>query len=293
MPSDTSPPRVASTAVAGGLAVARQGSAAPLPQVLVAASGAARCGTTLSAAILAVTASALGRDVLLIDTCPGGAMLPLLGAPAASTFAAVGPTLRAAAAGVASLVPLLESSPVAAGDAVLVDAGSRLGNVLGALAAALAAGITPGLLVVTGTDTAQLAAAYALIKVAAERGLTTLTEVIIVGGEETEARDAFALLTAGVRYFLDRPLLLAAHVPEDPSLAVALAAGMSVHDAATGSPAVAALDPLATRWAASAPAVAAVPALAAAPRAPGAPPSRRPAVPGLTGSLAFAAAPAR
>ena len=292
MPSDTSPSRNASAAVSGGLAVAREGDAGPVPQILVAASGAARCGTTLSAAILAVTASALGRDVLLVDTCPGGTVLPLLGAPTATNFAAIGPTLRAAAAGVAALVPLLEATTISGSDAVLVDAGSRLGNVLGALAAARAAGRSPGLLVITGTDAAQLAAAYALIKVAAERGLTDATEVVIVGGDEQEAHDAFVLLTAGVRRFLDRPLLLAAHVPEDPSLAVALAAGMSVHDAAAGSPAAAALAPLAARWAASAPTPIAVPAIPAVSR-PGTPPPRRPAVPGLSGSLAFAAAPAR
>ena len=291
------PRSVTSAATQGGGAGARAGHD-PLPQVLVAASGASRCGTTLSSAILAVAASALGRDVLLVDASSSGALLPLLGVHGA-TFAAVSPTLTAAEAGVAALVPLFEAPPVSTGDAVLVDAGARLGNVLGALAAALAAGLAPGLLVVTGTEAAQLAAAYALIKVAAERGLAAATEVVIVGGDATEARDAFALLTAGVRRFLDRPLALAAHVPEDPSLAVALAAGMSVHDAAAGSPAVAALNALAGRWAvAASPPVASPDAAARSVRAAGArlaaaPAPRRPAVPGLTGPLAFAAAPAR
>ncbi|GJG86568.1 hypothetical protein tb265_17490 [Gemmatimonadetes bacterium T265] len=285
----------------GGTARTRTGDE-PLPSVLVAASGASRCGTTLASAILAVAASSLGRDVLLVDATRSGTLLPLVGAHDAA--AAVSPTLTAAAADVSALFPLLEAPPAAAGAAVLVDAGARLGTVLGALAAALAAGLAPGLLVVTGTDAAQLAAAYALIKVAAERGLTTATEVVVVGGDAAEARDAFALLTAGVRRFLDRPLALAAHVPEDPSLAVALAAGMSVHDAAAGSPAAAALAALAERWA-GAPAAAPVTdaaaapsrhapttARAAAPR-PAAPATRRPAVPGLSGPLAFAAAPAR
>ncbi|HEY0776404.1 MAG TPA: hypothetical protein VGD56_00420 [Gemmatirosa sp.] len=289
--------RAASSARSGGVRVARGGDA--LPRVLIAASGATRCGTTVASALVAATASALGREVLVVDASQSGAMLPLLGAPASAPFAAVSPTLTVAAADVAALVPLLEAPPVSTGDAVLVDAGARLGNVLGALAAALAAGITPGLLVVTGTEAAQLAAAYALIKIAAERGLTAATEVVIVGGDEAEARDAFALLTAGVRRFLDRPLALAAHVPEDPSLAVALSAGMSVHDAAAGSPAAHALADLAGRWATSghAPAATAVApnavaALEPRPRPVAAPP-RRPAVPGLTGPLAFAAAPAR
>lgn len=288
-----------SAALPGGLAGVR-GREEPLPQILVAASGASRCGTTLSSAIIAVTSSSLGRDVLLVDASQSGALLPLLGVPT-RPFAAVSPTLTVAEANVAGLVPLLESPPVSAGHAVLIDAGARLGNVLGALAAALAAGLTPGLLVVTGTEAAQLAAAYALVKVAAERGLTAATEIVVVGGDPAEARDAFALLTAGVRRFLDRPLTLAAHVPEDPSLAVALAAGMSVHDAAAGSPAVAALAALAGRWAAATPVPAPVlppNALAAvapsvSPRVGAAPPPRRPAVPGLTGPLAFAAAPAR
>ncbi len=290
--------RAATPARSGGAAAVR-GVDGPLPQILVAASGATRCGTTLASALVAVTASALGRNVLLVDATQSGGMLPLLGAPASPPFAAVSPTLTAAAADVAALVPLFEAGPVSTGDAVLVDAGARLGNVLGALAAALAAGVTPGLLVVTGTEAAQLAAAYALIKIAAERGLSAATEVVIVGGDEAEARDAFALLTAGVRRFLDRPLALAAHVPEDPSLAVALSAGMSVHDAAAGSPAAAALTDLAGRWAASAPAPAAGAPNESARAArtsrpqPAASPPRRPAVPGLSGPLAFAAAPAR
>ena len=310
--------RAASTARSGGAAPVRGGDG-PLPQILVAASGATRSGTTLASAILAATTSLHNRDVLLIDATQSGAMRPLLGVPAASAFASVSPSLTVAETSVAALVPLFEAPPVATGDAVLVDAGARLGNVLGVLAAALAAGLTPGLLVVTGTDATQLAAAYALIKIAAERGLTTATEVVIVGGDDAEARDAFALLTAGVRRFLDRPLALAAHVPEDPSLAVALAAGMSIHDAAAGSPAAAALAELAGRWAASdhTPAATAAPPIAlpvaatpsasvpsaASPSSPvarGVRPQpalaaslRRPAVPGLTGSLAFAAAPAR
>lgn len=270
-----------------------RGEEPPLPQLLIVASGASRSGTSLTSAILAASTSALGRDLLLIDACQSGTLLPMLGAQ--SSFVAVSPTLTVAEVGVAALVPLFEAPPVSTGDAVLVDAGARLGTVLGALAAALAVGHAPGLLVVTGTDASQIAAAYALIKVAAERGLTTTAEVVIVGGDAIEARDAFALLTAGVRRFLDRPLVFAAHVPEDPSLALALSAGMPVHDAATGSPAALALASLATRWAASS--VSTSPSAPVPPPNPGRPaaavPARRPAVPGLSGSLAYAAAPAR
>lgn len=274
------------------------GSLEPLPRVLVVASGASRCGTTVASALLAATAAAAGRRLVAVDATESGALRPLLGAalgpaaapdhPPTSGADPLGAAPVVLDAPASALLPLFEAAPVVAGAAVLVDAGARLGPVLGALAAALAADLAAGLLVVTGTAPAQLAAAYALVKVAAQRKLAPAIEVVIVGGTAAEAADAFALLAGGARRFLDRPLALAAHVPEDPSLAVAFAAGMSVHDAAAGSPAAAALAPLAERWAAS-PRSAAAPSAAAPPR----PTPRRPAVPGLSGPLAFAAAPAR
>jgi MinD-like ATPase involved in chromosome partitioning or flagellar assembly len=121
----------------------------------------------------------------------------------------------------------------------LIDAGAELAAVRDALAR------NPGalLLVVTGTGPASLAAAFALVKAtAADRA-----EIIVVGGDSAEAAAAHARLDEGARHFLGRPLPLAAAVPEDPSLAVALAAGMPVHEAAAGSPAAAALHALAER----------------------------------------------
>ena len=139
----------------------------------------------------------------------------------------------------------------ASGALALVDAGAELAAVRAAL------GRNPDalLLVVSGTAPAALAAAFALVKATAPAP----AELVLVGGDASAAAAAHARLDEGARRFLGRPLRLAAAVPEDPSLAVALAAGMPVHDAAAGSPAAAALHALAERAVAFA---APVPALA-------------------------------
>lgn len=228
--------------------------------------------------MLAVSAAALGRAVRLVDAATsdaarGDAQAALLGVVPATlapgTAVPVSATLALAhvAPGDAPALAGAVADARAASDLVIVDAGSRLAGVEAALAGAcLAAAGEPAaawggarnpaalLLVVTGTDAPALAAAYALVKVCASGaspgGIShgdVAAEVLVAGVDAAQAAAAAAHLDEGTRHFLARPLRLAAAVPDDPSLAVALGAGMTVHDAAAGSPAAAALHALAER----------------------------------------------
>lgn len=223
--------------------------------------------------MLAVSAAALGRAVCLVDATAGDVQAALLGvAPAALTAGVAVPVsatlaLAQVAPGDAPALAVTVADARAASDLVIVDAGSRLAGVDAALAAAClaAAGEPAGawggarnlaalLLVVTGTDAPALAAAYALVKACASGALhgdarrgDVAAEVLVAGADAAQAAAASAQLDEGTRHFLARPLHLAGAVPDDPSLALALGAGMTVHDAAAGSPAAAALHALAER----------------------------------------------
>lgn len=169
--------------------------------VVVVGSGKGGTGTSVVAAMLALSAAALGRRVLLADLDEHvGPQRWLLGVAPVHGLGA----LRRGVAPEALLVPvsatlsLLPGGPADAGDAdaddaplapaerrallrraascfaqhelVVVDAGSRLDGVRAGLetaqAAALAAGgnLAVRLLVVTGSDPIALAASYALVK---------------------------------------------------------------------------------------------------------------------------------
>jgi MinD-like ATPase involved in chromosome partitioning or flagellar assembly len=216
--------------------------------------------------MLAVSAAALGRRVHLVDAASAGdvgAQAALLGVAPAALAAGVAPvsatlTLAHLAAGDTLALAGALGEARSAADLVVVDAGSRLESVRAVLDAALATAPATGtaarnpaalLLVVTGSDALALAAAYAWIKACAGDGApgAVAAEVVVVGGDPAAAAAACAHLDEAARHFLARPVRLAAAVPDDPSLAVALGAGMSVHDAAAGSPAAAALHALAER----------------------------------------------
>jgi hypothetical protein len=145
-------------------------------------------------------------------------------------------------------------------DLVIVDGGSRLDTVSACLEAAAPAGDAGSaggadngrnarvrLLVVTGADPIGLAASYALVKAAGQRAPLVETLVLANRLDEEAAAHAFAQLDAGARHFLERPLALAGAVPDDSCLDVALRAGMLLHDAAAGSPAAVAIQPIAER----------------------------------------------
>jgi MinD-like ATPase involved in chromosome partitioning or flagellar assembly len=170
--------------------------------IVVVGSGRGGAGTSVVAALLALSAAAMGRRVLLVDLDEHvGPQRYLLGAAASHSLVA----LRQGLAPEALLVPvsatlsLLPGGPTspdapdaplapaerrallrrastcfAAHDLTVIDAGSRLDTVRAGLetarAAADAAAAAPGgnlavrLLVVTGSDPIALAASYALVK---------------------------------------------------------------------------------------------------------------------------------
>ncbi len=265
--------------------------------VLVVGSGKGGAGTSVVAALLALSAAAMGRRVLLADLDEHvGPQRLLLGVAPTPGLGA----LRRGVAPEALLVPvsatlsLLPGGPDDAQDTplapaerramlrraastfarhelVVVDAGSRLDGVRAGLetaqAAAQAANAADGnlavrLLVVTGSDPIALAASYALVKsVAAGDDASALpplsVDVLASRLDDDEARHAFEHLDAAARQFLQQPLRFVGAVPDDASLAVALRAGMPLQDAATGSPAAVAMQSVATTLAVPSPATAA------------------------------------
>ena len=178
--------------------------------IVVVGSGRGGAGTSVIAALLALSAAALGRRVLLVDLDEHvGPQRYLLGvaAPHALTALRQGLAPEALLVPVSATLSLLPGGPAspdaaeashapaqrsallrlarscfAAQELVVIDAGSRLDTVRAGLetarAAADAAAATPGgnlavrLLVVTGSDPIALAASYALVKgVGAHEGM--------------------------------------------------------------------------------------------------------------------------
>jgi MinD-like ATPase involved in chromosome partitioning or flagellar assembly len=245
------------------------------------------------AALLALSAAAMGRRVLLADLDEHvGPQRLLLGAspvhgldalrhglapeallvPVSATLSllATGPT-GAPSDAEPSVAPaerraLLRraASCFAQHELVVVDAGSRLDTVRAGLETAHAAAqaadgnLAVRLLVVTGSDPIALAASFALVKsVFASDGPDhpcPPVDVLASRLDDDDARLAFEHLDAAARQFLQQPLRFAGAVPDDASLAVALRAGMLLQDAATGSPAAVAMQAIATRLAVPSPA---------------------------------------
>lgn len=264
--------------------------------VVVVGSGKGGAGTSVVAALLALSVAAMGRRVLLADLDEHvGPQRWLLGATPAHGLGA----LRRGVAPEALLVPvsatlsLLPGGPADGADAadaplapaerrallrraassfaahelVVVDAGSRLDTVRAGLETAQAAAqaadgnLAVRLLVVTGSDPIALAASYALVKSVAAADAPDLpslpVDVLASRLDDDDARRAFEHLDAAARQFLQQPLRFAGSVPDDASLAVALRAGMPLQDAAAGSPAAIAMQSVATRLALPSPASAA------------------------------------
>jgi MinD-like ATPase involved in chromosome partitioning or flagellar assembly len=268
------------------------GGAGAATTVLVVGSGKGGSGTSVIAALLALSAAAMGRRVLLADLDEHvGPQRLLLGAAPVHGLGA----LRRGVAPEALLVPvsatlsLLAAGPTAATpddaaiapaerrallrraascfaqhELVVVDAGSRLDVVRAGLETAQAAAqaadgnLAVRLLVVTGSDPIALAASFALVKsVLASDGPDhpcPPVDVLASRLDDDDARHAFEHLDAATRQFLQQPLRFAGAVPDDASLAVALRAGMLLQDAATGSPAAVAMQAIATRLAVPSPA---------------------------------------
>jgi len=231
---------------------------------LLCASGRGGSGTTLLAALLAMSAAGEGYRVLLIDAdehvgplslllrvtpratwqdLRGGRVTPLdVAAPISTTL-----TLVAGGAPRQSSIDSLALSAaerracmrrvgaLAQGmDLVVIDCGSRFETITSA--------ITPHggerlLAITAGVDPIGLASTYALCKAVAARHGALPLDVLVNRHEGTEAVRCFEAIDAGVRQFLGTTLGFAGAVPTDPTLDAALRAGMPFPDAAAGSPA--------------------------------------------------------
>ncbi|HET7276006.1 MAG TPA: hypothetical protein VFI91_12630 [Longimicrobiaceae bacterium] len=190
------------------------------PHVILVASGRSGMGATTVAALLAMLAAADRRVLLLTHdgnlqiAHPSLTILPLTGHPRLT------------------------------GDyeLVIIDSGSRME----AIGAALDLGVHR-LLCLTAGDRFAAASAHALIKFAQGRLPSLKLEVIANRLSEPAASAQFDELDAASRRFLGRTLRYGGAVPDDECLRAGVAAGMAILDAASGSPATAAIHTIGTR----------------------------------------------
>jgi MinD-like ATPase involved in chromosome partitioning or flagellar assembly len=227
--------------------------------VLVIASGKGGTGVSLATALLGLAVAGEGRRVLLVDgTESYGALHLMLGVTPRHPLAA----LRGGAVDAeALLAPLGETlclfpggagddavTPLSAAerqllfgrvaelyeryDLVVVDAGSRLEAVLTACA-----GGVSRLLLVTTTDPIAMAATHALLKAVDARQPGLPVDVLVNRAAAPDAERVAAQLGDAAARFVGRELGFAGAIPDDPCLQGGLGAGMTVQDAAAGSPA--------------------------------------------------------
>ena len=243
--------------------------------VVVVASGKGGVGTSTVAALLALAAAGLGQRVLLVDPDDQvGPLAQLLGVRPRHALADLRDGVDAAelVVPVSELLALVPGGPPAEAsravegaerrallrrvgglygshDLIVIDGGSRF-ELVGACcdgAAGVAGGAPARLVAVTGTDPIALAATYALVKATAQRPGIGSTELLVNRADGETAARTFALADEAARQFLGRSLVLAGSLPDDACLDLALRAGMTLLDAAAGSPAAAAAHELATR----------------------------------------------
>lgn len=239
------------------------------PRVFVVGSGKGGVGTSTAACLLALVVAARGEKVLLVDASDGlGVQHLLLGLgdgpesgmaengviPLREPVAPVLPNLSLlrpfaepdrrrpdGAAGVDRRGAIRRASGhFNAHDLVVIDGGSRLESVIGACEGGVSV-----LVAVTSADRICLAATYALVKAV---GLRLGDRRIAVLGnriDDAEGREAAALVETATRHFLGREVAFAGSLPDDACLQAGVAAGMSVQDAAAGSPAAAAMHDVA------------------------------------------------
>ena len=228
--------------------------------VLVVASGKGGTGTSLVTALLGLAIAGEGRQVLLVDgTESYGALHLMLGvlprhplaalrggrASAEELLTPIGETLSlfpgggadepdAAPLGMAERQILFRrvAELYERHDLVVVDAGSRLEAVL----TACGGGVSRVLLVAT-EDQIAMAASHALLKALEARMPGLPVDVVVNRAGERHAAEVHDHLAAAAERFLARALGFAGAVPDDPCLQGGLGAGMTVQDAAAGSPA--------------------------------------------------------
>lgn len=231
---------------------------APTTMLLVT-SGKGGVGTSMIAALTALTAAECGKRVLLVDACEAGgslhhlfgvkpkhslwmlshprilpneALVPidetLMLLPGGTSGAAVAPTSdddRRAALG---RLAMLYSDF----DLVLFDGGSRLDTIT-----AISDLVDPLVLLVTSADRLALAANYALVKSARMRRPNAMISVVANRHGEALSAEACEYLIDACSHFLGKSIAVAGSIPDDPCLQAGIGAGMTVRDALSGSPA--------------------------------------------------------
>jgi len=226
---------------------------------LLVTSGKGGVGTSMIAALTALTAAERGKRVLLVDACEsGGSLHHLFGVrpthslwmlshprilpsealvavdetlmllPGGTSGAAVAPTSdddRRAALGRLAMV-------YGDFDLVVFDAGSRLDTIT-----AISDLADPALMLVTSADRLSLAANYALVKSVRMRRSDAVISVVANRHAEALSAEACEYLVDACAHFLGRLIAIAGSIPDDPCLQAAVGAGMTVRDAVNGSPA--------------------------------------------------------
>jgi MinD-like ATPase involved in chromosome partitioning or flagellar assembly len=208
----------------------------------VVAGGKGGTGVSLVATLLALAVAGEGRRVLLVDAVGRGhALHHRLGVQPAAEAVPVTETLSLlapeaadddASDDVAARERLLAHATGAAdAELVVVDAGATLGAVLAAC------DVATRLLLVATEDRIAMAATHALLKAADARRPALPADVVVNRATERAATSVHDHLATAAERFLDRPVGLAGAIPDDPCLEGGLGAGMTVQDAAAGSPA--------------------------------------------------------
>lgn len=226
---------------------------------IVLASGKGGVGTSIVAALTALTAAERDVRVLLVDaTEASGAQHQLFGArPSHSLWSLadeqsnpddalimLDDNLTLVAGGTSGNAPLPSNDAerrtaltrlahvFSNYDIVIFDGGSRLDTVTAVTETADAS-----LLLVTSADRLSLAANYALVKAVRSRRPETNISVLANRHGEALAEEACDFLVGACSHFLGRTIDVVGALPDDPCLQAAIGAGMTVRDALGGSPA--------------------------------------------------------
>ncbi|MEX2584032.1 MAG: P-loop NTPase [Gemmatimonadota bacterium] len=237
-------------------------------RVLLVGSGKGGVGTSTVAALLAVMAAADGEEVLLLDADDNHGSLPLMfGAEPGRTLS----SLRSGHAAPAellvtlghglSLLPLggtadsgetfsaaerrgllrRVASLYGRFDLVIVDAGSRLAQVMDAAASGAAR-----LIAVTAAERVSAAATYALVKTVDARFPGMPIDLLFNRCRLSTATNGFEEIEAATTQFLQRAIGFAGALPDDDRLRTTVEEGMHLQDAAAlGTPATSACHELA------------------------------------------------
>jgi MinD-like ATPase involved in chromosome partitioning or flagellar assembly len=227
--------------------------------MLLVTSGKGGVGTSMIAALLALTAAECGKRVLLVDACEsGGSLHHLFGVrpkhslwmlshprilpnealvaiderlmllPGGTSGAAIAPTSDDDRRASLRRLAMIYSDF----DLVLFDGGSRLDTIT-----AISELTDPAVLLVTSADRLSLAANYALVKSVRARRPNAAMSVVANRHGEALSAEACEYLVDACAHFLAGTIAIAGSIPDDPCLQAAVGAGMTVRDALAGSPA--------------------------------------------------------